>query len=41
MPKVASELPFAHVCDKIEPKQYDPQTIKVLVAILRRFIVQT
>jgi len=32
---VASELLFAHTCDKIEPKQHDPQTINpVLVAIL-------
>jgi len=27
MPKVASELPFPHAFDKIEPKQHDPQTI--------------
>jgi len=42
MPKVASELPFGHACDKVETKQHDPQTINpVLVPILKRFIVQT
>jgi len=41
MPKVASELQFGHACDKIEPKQHDPQTIHlVLEVILRQFIVQ-
>jgi len=35
-------LSFAHACDKIDPKQHDPQTINpVLVAILKRFLVQT
>ena len=27
MPKAVSVLSFAHACDKIDPKQHDPQTI--------------
>jgi len=42
MPKAVSVLSFAHTCDKIDPKQHEPQTINpVLVAILKRFLVQT
>jgi len=31
MCKVVSELPFAHTCDKIEPKEHDPQTINLVL----------
>jgi len=31
LPAVASELPFAHACDKIESEQHDPQAINLVL----------